>query len=344
MKKFHVFAPAVIICVAGIVAIATATVASHLLSAQVAGVEEQQFKLMRAVLEFDLKGAEDRALSRAELIASMPAVRTALAARNREQLLAITAEAYKAQADKFGIDQAQFSVPPVVSFLRLNNPAKFGDDLSFRPLVVAVQRDNVPRASMSISRSGPAIFGEVPVFDMAGKPAGAFEMGIAIGPILDRLKDAYGFDMAFYVLEKPLKENATNLAGEVFDEHNRVGEYLKYHATNWQLLKQLVAGSDLSQVNGEPVSYVRAFTGKPYGVTLVGVRNPSGAPLGVVAVSADFETTRSTEASTRASLMATAAAGFVILAIVILIVIRGFLLRPLAELKELSAKHDEAAQ
>lgn len=335
--KFHVHAPAVIIGAIGLVVAASTGVASRLLSQQVAGVEDRQFQSMRAILEFNLKGAEDRALSRAELIAGIPAVRAALAARNREQLLAQTAEIYKAQADKYGIDQAQFSVEPVTSFLRLNNPTKFGDDLSFRPLVVAVQRDHVARSAMSISRSGPAIFGEVPVFDLANKPIGAFEMGVDVGQVLDRLKDAYGFDMAFYVLEKPLRENATSLAGEVFDEHNRIGEYLKVHATNWTLLRDLVTGADLSRVDGEPINFVRESTRKTYGVALIGVRNPAGAPLGVIAVTSDFEVTRSAETSTRASLIATAAAGFVVLAALVLIIIRGFLLRPLAELQALQA-------
>jgi methyl-accepting chemotaxis protein len=342
MKRFHIYAPAAIIGVIGLVAVVTTSVASRLLAGQVAGVEDQQFRQMRTILEFNWKAAEDRALSRAELVASLPAVRMALGARNRAQLLAETALMYKGQAEKFGIEQAMFSIPPATSFLRLNNPAKFDEDLTFRPLVVAVNRDQVARSGLSIGRAGPAIFGEVPVFDMANKHVGAFEMGVGVGGVLDRLKDAFGFDMAFFVLEKPVREIATNLAGEVLDEHNRVGEYLKYHATNWALIRQLATGADLSQVNGEPVNYVRESLGKPYGVVLVGVRNPAGAPLGIVAVTSDFAATRGAAASTRASLWASALVGLIVLAAVVLIVVRGFLLRPLAELQALSAKAEDS--
>ena len=63
----------------------------------------------------------------AEMVATLPAVREAFAARDREGLLAQCAEMFKRQKERYGVDQAQFHIPPAVSFLRLHAPEQHGD-------------------------------------------------------------------------------------------------------------------------------------------------------------------------------------------------------------------------
>jgi methyl-accepting chemotaxis protein len=107
------------------------------------------------------------------------------AAKDRTALLAEYEPMFQVQKEKYGVDQAQFHLPPATSFLRLQSPETFGDDLSkFRPLVVSVNREKAPKKGFAIARSGPAIFGVVPVFDVNRKHIGSFEIGIAFGSIL----------------------------------------------------------------------------------------------------------------------------------------------------------------
>ena len=106
-------------------------------------------------------------MARAEMIGNLPAVRDIFAKRERERLLAECGPMFEIQKTKYGVDQIQFHLPTAVSFLRLHAPAQHGDDLSkFRPMVVAVNADRVARKGMVIARTGPAIFGVVPMVDL----------------------------------------------------------------------------------------------------------------------------------------------------------------------------------
>src|SRR5687767_10779152 len=75
-------------------------------------VEEDQYALMESIVEFNLRGAEDRALARAEVVASTPSIREAFAAQDREALLRETREIYRVQSARYGMDQAAFHSPP----------------------------------------------------------------------------------------------------------------------------------------------------------------------------------------------------------------------------------------
>lgn len=328
--RFRRSAPAVIIGTLAVVLAAMTWVGNALFSAQVGQVEDRQFALMRAILESGLRGAEDRALARADMVASLPSVRKAFAAGDRPALLAELESLYATQRDKYGVDQAQFVDPKNISFLRLNAPNRIGDDLAkIRPIIVAVNADRVVRKGMALGRSGPALVGVVPVYDQENKHLGVFEMGMDFGVLLDKMKADYGLEGSFFVKEKPLREIATGVSPEVLDEHNRNGEFLRYSATNAALARQTVDGSDLARVNGDPVQYTREANGVTYGVVLSSLRNAAGEALGIVALSQDFSSTRSAAGQALVQQLALAAAALVVLAGVVLVSIRGLLLRPL---------------
>ena len=174
--------------------------------------------------------------------------------------------------------------------------------------------------------------GVVPVYDLENKPIGIFEMGMDFAPILDKLKASYAFDASFFVKERPLREIATNVSPEVLDEHNRVGEFLKYSSTNSVLVKSLVDADDLARVNGDPVQYMRTVSGASYGVILVALRNAAGESLGIIAAVGDFSATRSAAGRALVLQLAQGLLALVLLSGVVLVVLRGFLLRPLAAL------------
>ena len=60
----------------------------------------------------------------------------AFAARDRNGLLELTLPIFNNMKQKYRAQQFHFHVPPAVSFLRVQNPSKFGDDLlrSVQPL------------------------------------------------------------------------------------------------------------------------------------------------------------------------------------------------------------------
>ena len=197
---FRRAAPGVLICAVVLVVIIMAFISNRLFHGLTAAVEQNQFDLMRTIARSALKAAEDRAMARAEMIANLPAVREIFARQDRERLLAECGPMFEIQKAKYGVDQMQFHLPTAVSFLRLHAPTQHGDDLSkFRPMVVAVNADRVARKGMVIARTGPAIFGVVPVVDPAGGHAGSLDVGMDFNPILDGLKATYQMELALFV-------------------------------------------------------------------------------------------------------------------------------------------------
>lgn len=332
--RFRRNAPAVLIAAAVIVIAAVTAISSALFSGLIESVEAEQFKLMRSIVEFNLRGAESRALARSEMIADLPMTQKAMAARDRPRLLAEFGKMFEAQKAKYGVDQAQFHVPPATSLLRLHAPETHSDDLSkFRPLVVAVNQDQRARKGLAIARSGPAIFGVVPVSDAAGTPLGSFEFGLDFGAVLASLKEAYGLELAVLIEEVPLREFARGISGDILNDANRVGKYMKFNSTRWELMKGLSTADDLAKVS-EPVQFTRESLGATYGVLLLPLRNAGGEPIGILAVARDFSASRAAAGRTLVWQMALAAFAIILLAGVVLVVIRGFVLRPLEMLNE----------
>lgn len=297
--------------------------------------ENSQYGLMKSIVQFNLAGAEGRALARAELVASLPRVKELFAAGKRDELAGELGKMFEIQKDKFNLEQGQFHLPPATSFLRLHDPAKFGDDLStFRPIVMEVNKDFVARKGLSISRSGPGIFGVVPVTDKTGKPIGTFEFGQAFGGVLDALKSAYGMETVLFIDEERLKKSAPNLGGDIFSEKNRVGRFIKYQSTNWELMSKLVTDSELSAPGIENTPYQRDAQDTPYGVVMVPLRNPVGDMIGMVVVAKDFSPSRSAMGQSMIWLLMYSLFAVVLIAGAIIVVVRGAVTRPIAALNE----------
>lgn len=327
--RFRRSAPATLIVVAIVVIGAVTFLSGRLFGGLTASVETGQFELMRSILDQSLREAADKALARAELIAALPTTKQLVGEKDRDRLLIEYGAMFQGQKERHGIDQAQFHLPPATSLLRLHNPQSFGDDLArFRPLVVAVNREQIARKGLAIARGGPGIFGVAPVSDLQGKHAGSFEVGLDFGALLVALKVAYGLDLALFIEEKPLREFATGLNPALLGDQNRFGRFMRLQTTNGALLKALVADADLAAVT-EPSTYVREAGDVPYGVVLTPLRDAGGQPLGVIAVARDFSASREAAGRSLIWQLCLAVFAIVILSGFIIVVIRGALLRPL---------------
>jgi len=331
--KFRQSAPAILIGVV-IVVIATVSVVSNLISHRMAAsFEETQFVLMGQIMQSKLSGAEGKALAAAESLASMPPVIKAFSEQDRAALLAATQGSFKVLHEKHGISQAQFHLAPAVSFLRVHNPEKFDDDQSkFRQMVVEVNRANGIRKGIEVTSSGIGIFGSLPLADDAGRAIGSFEMALEFGPLLDELKRAYGFELALFINEKILHETATSLKGDIFNEQNRVGPYVKFYSTHPELLRTLVGSGDINIT--EDAHYLREANGVPHGVLLQPIYNYAKKQIGVVAMARDFSATRLADGQAVVWQTLLGVLSAMLLAGAILIVLRGMVTRPLAVLNE----------
>jgi methyl-accepting chemotaxis protein len=326
--KFRRSAPLVLISAIVLVVVAASIISSLLFTSMISSVEAKQFSLMHSIVAFNLRGAEDRAQARAAMIADLPRARALFAARDRAGLLAEYSKMFAEQRDKYGVDQAQFHTLPATSFLRLHAPETFGDDLSkYRPMIVAVNRDQISRKGFAIGRAGPAIFGVVPMFDPQDKHIGSFEVGIAFDELLDNLKNAYNLEMSVFIDEASLREFGEGVDASTFSDQNRVGKFIRFHSTNTAVFQTLVSDKDLNTT--ENTQYTREALGVTYGVVLVPLRNGAGEVLGVVAATSDFSASRSSRKRAFVWQALIALFSIVLLAGITLIIIRGTLLRPL---------------
>lgn len=328
---FRRSAPAILVTTV-VVVVALVSVVSNVISHRMAAAfEDAQFSLMGEILRSQLRRAESRAIASAELVAAIPSVREAFAARDRETLLALTQPAFLIQKEKYGISQAQFHLAPAVSFLRVHNPPKFGEDLaSYRNIVIEVNRTQAIRKGTEITTSGIGIFGTLPMVDAAGTASGSFEMAYDFGPQLDELKNEYGFELGFFVEEKALRATATSLTEEVYNDQNRFGNHISFHTTHAALLRELVTGGDLDI--REEARLLRASGGVPYGVLLEPAYDYAGRQYGVIAVARSFAATRSADGQAKVWQTLLGIFAAVVLIGGVLTVVRGLLLRPLTAL------------
>jgi methyl-accepting chemotaxis protein len=327
--RFRKSAPRALIVVAALVIVALTFGANRLFGSMTSAVERSQLDLMRAIIAFNLAGTTTNSLARAEIVAADRTVRKLLAQRDRPALIAHTEAMFKEQREKYAVDQMQFHLAPSTSFLRMQNPTLFGDDLSsYRPAVVAVNREQVAKKGIEVARTGPALFGIAPIRDLDGNHIGSVEFGMDIGPLLDRLKAAYGLELTLFIDEQPLREFATGIRAGVISEQNRVGATMRLHSTDWDRMSQLVNGDDL-RIHDEPRDWVRNAGGIPYGVLLHPLRNSAGETLGAIVIARNFESTRSAAGRTAVLQWLFALLGFLAVAGAILIVIRGWVVRPL---------------
>ena len=293
--------------------------------------KESSFKLMRDVLASTLKSSEQKAVAQAEMVASMPAVRSAFIARDRPRLAAECAPMFKLMDQKYGLNTAQFHTPPGISFLRLHDPAQFGDNqTSYRPILADVNANSVIRKGIAISKSGPSIYGIVPIADDAGKHVGSLEMGLELAPMLDRLKDAYHIEATAFIDENLLREIATDLTGDVLSPKKRVGRYIRYHATHPVLAAAIVSDRDVEI--RDPVSYERTVEGTLWGVQLVPMYDYAGKQIGVYAVAQNLADVKSRANRARVWQGLAALFAIVFLVGVVLVTMRGLVLSPVESL------------
>ena len=119
----------------------------------------------------------------------------------------------------------------------------------------------------------------------------------------------------------------------IYTDQNRLSHFIRFHSTNALLTKALVKDVDVSGVD-QPVRYAREADGIPCGVLLMPPRNAAGESLGVIVVMRDFSASRAAAAQSFIWQIAAAIFGIVLMAGAIIIVIRGFLLRPLSIVTE----------
>ncbi len=136
----------------------------------------------------------------AHTVADIPSVQQYFGERDRAALLGVTMPIFHDLKRIIDLNVFHFHLPPATSFLRLQKPAKYGDDLSsFRFTVLAVNRTHQDAFGLEVGRAGVSVRAVVPV-TYEGRPVGSVEFGTPINDaLLAKIKENVGVDAAVVV-------------------------------------------------------------------------------------------------------------------------------------------------
>ncbi len=137
----------------------------------------------------------------AHTVAGMPSIQDNLMFQSREDLLTVTAPLYVGLKKIIDLNVFHFHLPPATSFLRLQKPEKFGDDLSgFRQTVVQVNENQQDAVGIEAGVAGISIRAVVPVKYLNKKHAGSVEFGAPINDkLVEQIKESVHDDISVIV-------------------------------------------------------------------------------------------------------------------------------------------------
>lgn len=236
------------------------------------------------ILGAELQKLSDFALGLAIQSAQTPQIQEAFAARNRLMLLEMTRDTFNGLRDQFGVRQYHFHTPESRSFLRVNVPDSFGDDLSgFRATVVLVNATLEPVAGLEVGRTGLGLRGVHPVFYEA-EHIGSVEFGLNIDAVfVENLNARYENDWRILITKESVRAATRDqifadlvifrdsLIPELFLLGETIPEPYQSEETYFKVLE------------GETVTtQIRGEQNRTYLVTSLPLRDYQGQVIGVV--------------------------------------------------------------
>ena len=173
-------------------------------------------KIHRSVVE-GIQAESRLAAAMATLVAEMPDAQQAFAAGDRERILNLFRTSFLKLKEKYGATQMQFHTSPAISFVRIHQPEKYGDDLSsIRKTIVASNQEKKVITGMEIGKFGPGIRGVVPIYQ-GEKHLGVVEFGMSFGKhFFENLKETHRVDFTLFLnKENGLEEFASTLSNPI---------------------------------------------------------------------------------------------------------------------------------
>ncbi|MDK9708522.1 MAG: methyl-accepting chemotaxis protein [Desulforhopalus sp.] len=203
----------------------------------------------------------------ARTVAGIPLIQNLLLAKDRAALLGLMEPLYKELKKSVDLNIFHFHLAPAMSFLRLQQPEKFGDDLSsFRKLVVMVNDNKQDAQGIETGVGGLAIRGVVPVMHQATQHAGSVEFGAPIDDkLLAQIKTAVRQDISVIIPE-----------GEGFKYQAKTHD-LTIPKEKFPFLKEVMQGD-------KPVVQRVANNDKELMTAYMPLKDYSGKQVGVLAI------------------------------------------------------------
>ncbi|WP_456384604.1 methyl-accepting chemotaxis protein [Desulfolithobacter sp.] len=213
---------------------------------------------------------KEKTLLLAETVAHIPSVQEYLANRDRASMLKLCLPLYKELQLHTSLNVFHFHLPPAISFLRLQKPEKYGDDLSgFRKTVVDANNSHRAISAIEKGKAGLSIRAVVPV-DYNGKHYGSVEFGAPLNNgLFSEIKKVIGNDVALVVPDgASFRYQASTMDGQEIE-------------TEKDVLRKAMQGDGYHSI-------VRNDNGRTIMTAFQALRDYSGKAAGIIEVSMDI--------------------------------------------------------
>jgi PAS domain S-box-containing protein len=188
-------------------ALAGSTVLTYIgLTSQEGLIKEEEKKgLLQSYRHFleEIGQKKNEVEALATVVAENPEVQDAFANRDREALIRLLMPTYVQLKMDYDIEQFHFHLPGAVSFLRLHQLERYGDDMSaYRKTIMDALRTGKPTGGLEVGATGYGIRGVAPVFRY-GKLIGTVEIGNGFDEaFLNDLHRRWGMDFILYAIKE----------------------------------------------------------------------------------------------------------------------------------------------
>jgi HAMP domain-containing protein len=223
----------------------------------------------------------------AALVAEMPTVGVLFTKGDRTKLYGEFSQSFQSLKTRFNLFQFQFHTPPAMSFLRMNEPQKFGDDLStFRRTVLSVNTEKKGVRGLETGRTGLGLRGVEPIF-FKEKHYGSVEFGGDLLPVLENIKKAYGVEVGI-----ALSQQAAAIVFPDWQKKTKpLGEYIPYFSTKADLTTPALS-ADLfrraaAATKGHAVISAARVQGRDYSLAISPLLDYAGQNIGYLYILKD---------------------------------------------------------
>ena len=322
-------APLLVATAAGVVFVCTGYVCTRAQFEYIENMRRQKLTAVATGVKSGLEGQCRGASSQADFLANLGSVRDAIRAGDRDALDAATRPIYALLVGKGTAEQAWFHDRDLKVLLNLAEPAKYGEDVSGREMVVRANRYRETQAGVVVTAKGLAVRAVASV-DSGSEHLGSFEWGVPLGRFMNRVKDTTATELAIYVEERAIAAASTASRGASEAES---GGLKIVTATNADLVKSVVTNELLNSVTEEIYSS-RTVLGVEYDIVAVPLFDFAGRQIGVVAGVKSMKEDRREVAALFLTFITGTLVGVVALAIVVFFIFEHLLRRPLAAMEK----------
>jgi hypothetical protein len=260
-------------------------------------------------------------IGQAEMLARQPETRAAVAAHDRAGLAARFNEGFGYLKAEAGIEILGVQTADLRQLYQANDPSQFGNDTTNRPILVSTNRSRRGQRGIETGLTGfAAVHGTAPV--MQGDTlVGTLDVGMPLTSMLYAVKNTTGAEIAVLL--------SASAAGPLPGDRRRFGDLVVSEATDGQVFDSLLETIRPNLVKDDVMTQAEVGD-ETFGVLITPLLDFSGQSIGVI-VGAKRLTPLAAAFHQRVLVsLAVAGCGLVVCFSVVMVALRGLVVRPLA--------------